>query len=87
MNRLTGTGRTGTLDGTEPLQAEVLPALTAQNVCHEKKLCSIHLYQTCQRVTVTLEILFHHYWFFFGLEVGSWFVDITEPTEHFIFLP
>lgn len=36
MNRLTGTGRTGTLDGTEPLQAEVLPALTAQNVCHEK---------------------------------------------------
>lgn len=36
VDRLTGSGRTGTLDGTGPSQAEALPALTAQNVCREK---------------------------------------------------
>lgn len=85
VDRLTGSGRTGTLDGTGPSQAEVLPALTAQNVCREKSsvvLFYIKHVKGSQRRWKYFSITI-----FFFMEMESWFVETIEPTELFVFLP
>lgn len=85
MDRLTGSGRTGTLDGTGPSQAEALPALTAQNVCREKSsvvLFYIKHVKGSQRRWKYFSITI-----FFFMEMESWFVETIEPTELFVFLP